>query len=199
MSGLSATAPTPAAMLARIRGAQAGMLAHGVALQVPPDLARAVGPGLTSTCLTDEAAAQIRQHVAHPPLAAALAISVFTGLSPEKVTAWRVPVPIQERADQVAVPTHGRPSPAIYTVPAPAQPIIDAAISYGRLRPSGRPLLHDGPVPAAHLHYAAASASIRLPGPEHDQRAPWHTLAAAWIVGEPLHPGYPHPHARAGA
>ncbi|MFD1546005.1 hypothetical protein [Nonomuraea guangzhouensis] len=70
-----------------LRGAQAGLLLHGLHLRLPPDVDRTGGPGTRQPPLTPAAAAQIRTHLNNPAHAGALAAYLATGL-----TAWELSV-----------------------------------------------------------------------------------------------------------
>jgi len=80
---LSATtwdSPTRLHTYARIRGMQAGFLWHGRDLLIRAPLRQLCGPGLTSVPFTLDIATRIRAQAAHPLVAAALAITYFTGI-----------------------------------------------------------------------------------------------------------------------
>ncbi|MEU7925074.1 hypothetical protein [Micromonospora sp. NPDC049107] len=74
---------------------------------------------------------RIRATIAHPVHAAALAVALFTGQSPDEVGAW----PIHALADGAAV-LRSAPltSRADYTVPPAARPLLAAARTFEQLR-----------------------------------------------------------------
>jgi hypothetical protein len=182
---LSGSSLTPSATVARLRGAQAGLLLHGVLLQVPAELARACGPGLTGPCVTEQLAGTIRQRLAHPRLAAALAIAAIAGRPAASITQRPIPLPPGHHGNLIEIATGG--SRAVYSVPGPAQPLIDAAAHYCRLRPRDEPHLLAG-VSAAQVQRAAEAVGVVLPSStDCDHRDPWHAMSAAWIVGDPVH------------
>lgn len=188
LTRLSGSALTPSATIARVRGAQAGMLLHGVALQVPAALAVEVGPGLTGTCVTEQTAAAIRRELAHPRLAAAVALTAVTGQPAEDVMGRPIPIPSEHRSDLISAGTGYGESP-YYGILAPAQPLIDAAIHFSKLRHNDEGHLLAG-FNAAEVRSAAKSVGVRLQAARAPlaRRYPWHTLSAAWIVGEPIAP-----------
>lgn len=184
LTRLSGSALTPSATIARVRGAQAGMLLHGVALQVPAALARETGPGLTGTCVTEQTAAAIRRKLAHPRLAAAVALTAVTGQSAEDVMGRPIPIPSEHRSDQISAGTGYGENPR-YCIPAPAQPLINAAMHFSELRRNDEGHLLAG-FNAVEVRSAAKLVGVRIRAAATLRRYPWHTLSAAWIVGEPL-------------
>jgi len=82
MSEMAAASPSRRHSIARLRGAQAGFLLHGLLLTLPDDLDDAGGPGLTGLPFTTGLASRVRDGVASPVHAAALAAALFTGLDP---------------------------------------------------------------------------------------------------------------------
>lgn len=79
--------PTRRHAVARLRGAQAGFLAHGMLLTVPTPqdlLGIQNGPGLNIP-MTSRLVDRIRDRVAHPVIAAGFATTLFTGIRPTRV------------------------------------------------------------------------------------------------------------------
>jgi len=190
LTRLSGTALTPSATIARVRGAQAGMLLHGVALQVPAALADETGPGLTGTCVTTQVAATIRRRLAHPRLAAAVTLTAVTGRSAQDLTGHEIPLPSAYLSDLINAGT-GYRGRAYYAIPPPARPMIDAAVHFSELRHNDEGHLLAG-LDAEQVRRAARSVGIVAALDEsagmqpQPRRLPWHTLAAAWIVGGAL-------------
>jgi hypothetical protein len=127
--------------LARLRGAQAGFRLHGFRLDVPPServLDVLSGPGLNAPLVTAQTAARIRAGVAHPVIAAGIAVVLITGvqalalasmpseaLSPQNDTlrlAWHPPNRTLVRASEVA--SRSPATTAVFHVPAAARPLL---------------------------------------------------------------------------
>jgi hypothetical protein len=186
---LAGTAARPAAALARIRGAQAGMFAGGISLQVPTDLASARGPGLSGVCVDADLVAAIRRGIANPHLAALLALAALTGLSAQELTVSSVTRADRPGFEFYGVRTRSLSLPAAYyRLPDPARPLLAAATSFlEHTRDPHRDLTKG--VGARLLDNAASAAGITLPAVAGPVRpvTPWHAQATAWYHGEALH------------
>lgn len=195
LAALVATAPDTAATIARIRGAQAALLVHGLALQVPPDLLHAAGPGLTGRMITTGDIAAIRAAIPHPQQAAAVAICMSTGLSPQQLL--RLPVLLGEDSekwdfDAGSFYTGRQPR---YVVPLPARPLVSAAALFGFRNDIGPAPLLEG-ITAEQVIAAAEAAALTLPAPpaslvDRSDR-PWHACSALWRIGHSLHATQPY-------
>jgi len=189
LSGLAVTSPVPAALIARVRGAQAGMLLHGVLLQVPLDLASAHGPGLTGIRVTEQITQRIRRALPNPRFAAAVAVAALTGARPSDV-ALNAVAPLPRHSSDLVTELGGwSASKAVYRVPLAAEPLLRAAAIFCALTRDPSPgslfaALHPDEVNAAA---AATGLSLGRPWSAGEPSHAWHAASAAWLVGEPLH------------
>jgi hypothetical protein len=178
--------------IARLRGAQAGFLLHGLLLMLPEDLPIADGPGLTSVPVTPEIAARIRAGVANPIHAAALAAALFTGLDPTGLTHTQISA-LSGDAAALSLFEPARPrqadadAPYVFFVPEPARPLLRAARTFLQLRgadPDKR-LLTAGI--GANAQYLAASTGQLPAGAagQHQRGARLLAHAGAVLVGRP--------------
>lgn len=196
LSELVADSPSRRHTVARLRGAQAGFLLHGLLLSLPENLFTAAsGPGLTSVPLTEGIAARIRAGVANPIHAAALAAALFTGLDPTSLA----PCPINALSDDCAaldllghVAGYELVGPAgMFFVPEAARPLLNAARTFLHLRGSNasKRLFSAGiGANATRLAASAISCQLPLPATPHPARDSWHIRARASWAGRPLHP-----------
>jgi hypothetical protein len=183
--------PTRRQTVARLRGAQAGFLAHGLLLTVPAarDMLDVLsGPGLSSVPVTRWLVDRIRGGVAHPVIAAGLAATLFTGMRP--------PALLHSRLDEDAVrviyrPTISRrPSPAaglpdsvitaIFPIPPAARPLLRAADHFARyaLPDARRRLFTPAAMTTEQITAAAAACRIIPPDQSADLVAPWQSRIA---------------------
>lgn len=183
LSEIAATSPARAATIARVRGAQAGLLLHGVCLQVPLELAEQRGPGLSGVHLSAQVAASIRREVANPLIAFALALTVVTGLTVEEVLAKVPAEPHAHSCELYASGGGALPTGAHYTIPLPARPILAAAFFQRQTCQPTSNLIAG--VTAEQVRQAAQQAEIDLPQPAGEPApAAWHTFARAWYVAD---------------
>lgn len=191
LSQLASSSPTRRHNIARLRGAQAGFLLHGLLLMLPGDLDSAGGPGLTGPPFTAELARRVRAGVASPVHAAALTAALFTGLDPRSLATIPVSA-LSEDAAALIVPIPQNPSTRVGTffVPEPARPLLRAARAFLQLRgtPPAKPLLSAGIGQHAHRVTASARAcGLAVPVTRHTLAQSWHLRADAWWVGTALH------------
>jgi hypothetical protein len=191
LSEMAAASPSRRHSIARLRGAQAGFLLHGLLLTLPDDLDDAGGPGLTGLPFTTELASCVRAGVASPVHAAALTAALFTGLDPPSLAAIPVSA-LSEDGTALIVPflQDQRTWPGAFFVPKPARPLLRAARAFLHLRgtPPTKPLLSGGIGPHAHHVTASARAcGLTLPVTHHTLAQSWHLRADAWWVGTALH------------
>src|ERR1035441_3209554 len=139
------------------------------------------GPGLNAPLVTAQTAALIRAGVAHPVIAAGIAVVLITGvqalalasmpseaLSPQNDTlrlAWHPPSRTLVRASEVA--SRSPATTAVFHVPAAARPLLQAARHFGRSSGHGtaRRLFATTPFSNERIAAAAASCKIPLPSP----------------------------------
>jgi hypothetical protein len=191
LSQLASSSPTRRHNIARLRGAQAGFLLHGLLLMLPSDLDSAGGPGLTGPPFTAELARRVRAGVASPVHAAALTAALFTGLDPPSLATIPVSA-LSEDAAALIVPIPQNPSTRVGTffVPEPGRPLLRAARAFLQLRgtPPAKPLLSAGIGQHAHRVTASARAcGLAVPVTRHPLAQSWHLRADAWWVGTALH------------
>jgi hypothetical protein len=188
--------------LARLRGAQAGFRRHGLMLSIPPShrlLDVLSGPGLNAPLVTTAAAGQIRAGVAHPVIAAGIAVVLITGVQPLALAStpwdalssgndalrltWQPPGRRLIPASLAA--TAGPATTAVFHVPAAARPLLQAARHFSRSAPGHRPA---GRLFAATLFTnerigaAAASCKITLPA-QPGLTAMWQTRVTCTRTG----------------
>ena len=180
--------------LARLRGAQAGFRLHGFRLDVPPServLDVLSGPGLNAPLVTAQTAARIRAGVAHPVIAAGIAVVLITGvqalalasmpseaLSPRNDTlrlAWHPPNRTLIRASEVA--SRSPATTAVFHVPAAARPLLQAARHFSRSSGHGTARRLFATTPFSNERIAAAAANCKIPLPSQQ------SLQAMWQIG----------------
>jgi hypothetical protein len=203
--------PTRQHTTALLRGAQAGFLAHGYLLDIPP-LTPLTGPGLTSHPITVAVAERIRANVTHPLTAAGVALALITGVGTNSLT--QLPVnAISADLDTVAIswpgrnwntPKRARPAlwisapdaaTAIFHVPAAARPLLHAAVTYHRLTrnpESEQQLLPSRFANPAALASAASHCQLPLRGHQPGLLGAWQLRISNQRIGPPIHP---EPHA----
>ncbi|MDJ0324327.1 hypothetical protein QMG61_11195 [Cryobacterium sp. PH31-AA6] len=215
LTGLVPDSPTRAHTLARLRGAQAGFLEHGLLLDVPParDLMDVLsGPGLNALPVSPDALQRIRTGVAHPMVAAGVATALFTGISPQGMSyatlaahrpdlvalrlAWRpqmtkmVPKLIKQTAPTVS-------TWAVFHVPVAARPLLRAAASFAiQQQPAAtRPRLFEPPAATnKRIQAAADHCQIALPVQPPTLEATWQIrVTCTQIDAPPVHTVASHP------
>lgn len=173
---LVSASPGRAHTIARLRGAQAAFLLHGMRLDLPPDLTYSVGPGLTTTRLDEGTVERIRARTGNPVDAAALTTVLFTGatvmelnaipcvsLTPEALI-FTGPIGCTRAADVY-----------VWVIPTSARPLLSAAREYQETRAHPNPKLLAGAVGGAghRLQATATQCGVTIPELHH-----WHH---SWI------------------
>lgn len=203
LSALVGEVADPEASVARVRGAQAGLLRHGLLLTVPDHLRDQPGPGFSGQVLTPEACRVLTAHLPYPLHAARAVLTVLIGVGGRDLDGvW-----LDDDDEHGAVVTHvGH----CYAVPPYARPVLHAARAYLRLEESVRtdPLLLTGTLGPCQftkpcrdrVGLALAACGLTAPGPASRGRAPsawrrpptgpWHAEARCEFVADPL-PGAP--------
>ncbi|MEU0156401.1 hypothetical protein [Micromonospora fulviviridis] len=179
LTALVHDSPTRQHTLALLRGVQAGFLLHGQWLAVPAP-GRLSGPGLTSTPMTADVVERIRAGVAHPLLAAGVALALFTGINLRSLRPLRADA-LPQPAHLVRIPfryddalaesrsTFGSGMPrhatAVVSVPHAARPLLRAARAYLLSRSADpRQRVFEGISPMIpRIEEAAAGCGIPLP------------------------------------
>ncbi|WP_040841868.1 hypothetical protein [Nocardia brevicatena] len=173
---LVSDSPGRAHTIARLRGAQAAFLLHGMRLDLPPDLTYSVGPGFTTTRLDEGTVERVRTRTGNPVDAAALTTVLFTGatvmelnaipcvsLTPEALI-FTGPIGCARAADVY-----------VWVIPTPARPLLHAAREYQETRAQPNPKLLAGAVGGAghRLQATATRCGVTIPELHH-----WHH---SWI------------------
>ncbi|MEV3961471.1 hypothetical protein AB0M34_11305 [Nocardia sp. NPDC050193] len=162
--------------VARLRGAQAGFLLHGMRLELPPDLNYSVGPGLTTVRVEDSTIDQIRERTTNPVDAAALATVLCTGAT--TVELGSVPCTGLTRDGLVFTGPIGYMQAAdlyVWVLPSPVRTLLHEACAYQQARPEPAPKLFAGGIGGAgrRLRQTAARCAVTMPDLHH-----WHH---SWI------------------
>jgi len=215
LTGLVHDSPTRAHTLARLRGAQAGFLAHGLLLGVPSarDLMNVLsGPGLNTLPVSPDALQRIRTGVAHPMVAAGVATALFTGIS---TRATRHATLADQHPNPAALRVTWRPqitkttpnlinqtaptfsTPAFFHVPAAARPLLRAAADFAMQQPSAAARERIFAPPAVTNERVQASADhcqIALPVQPPTLEATWQIrVTCTHIDAPPVHAARSHP------
>ncbi|MBF6465752.1 hypothetical protein IU427_11275 [Nocardia beijingensis] len=176
LGSLVADSPGRGHTITRLRGAQAAFLLHGLRLDLPPDLAYSVGPGLTTVPTDDDLIARIRARTADPVDAAALATALFTGATAMELNA--IPT-VALAADALIFNgpigyTHA-PDLYVWVIPPAARPVLYDARVQQEARPASNGKLFAGAIGGAgfRLRRLAAACEVTLPDLYH-----WHH---SWI------------------
>ena len=199
LSALVAEVAEPEASVARVRGAQAGFLRHGLHLSVPDHLRDQQGPGLGGQVLDSEACERIAAHLPHPVHAALAALTVLIGAGARDCSDVLLDATCADDARVTYLATS-------YAVPPAARPLINAARAYHRLERGShgsdfrlscterscqltKPCREQISYALAACGLDTVSASTGGRAPTAWQQAPtgpWHAEAACWFVADPL-------------
>ncbi|MGW5383460.1 hypothetical protein [Nocardia sp. NPDC003963] len=162
--------------IARLRGAQAGFLLHGMRLDLPSDLNYSVGPGLTSVHIDNRTVEQIRARTTNPVDAAALATMLCTGATAVELGS----VPCTALTPDALVFTgpigYGQAADVyVWVVPPPVRDLLNQARAYQESRARPAPKLFAGAIGGAgrQLRRTAARCGMTIPDLHH-----WHH---SWI------------------
>ena len=194
--------PTPRHTLAMLRGVQAGFLLHGFWLTMPR-LDGLCGPGVTSRPVTADVVERIRAGVAHPVLAAGVALAMFTGLrlislrslafNTMRPDCQTVAIPFAynelSRANRIKVTKVPARAAVVFYVPTAARPLLQAAREYMR-RHSGREypwMFHLFSPMIDAIEQAAARCGLELPGKTEPVDQAWQLRVRWSALGEPVH------------
>ncbi|MEU6189353.1 hypothetical protein [Nocardia sp. NPDC047038] len=176
LGGLVADSPSRGHTITRLRGAQAAFLLHGMRLDLPPDLAYSVGPGLTTVPIDDDLVARVRARTADPVDAAAIVTALFTGATAMELNA----IPCVALAADALIfngpigYTHA-PDLYVWVIPPSARPLLYEARVHQESRPTPNTKLFAGAIGGAgfRLRRLAAACEVTLPDLYH-----WHH---SWI------------------
>ncbi|QDQ95297.1 hypothetical protein FND50_34165 [Rhodococcus sp. WB9] len=137
LGALAADSPSRGHTVARLRGAQRGLHMHGIRVELPPNLAFSVGPGLTTVPVTEQTADRIRSVIPSPTHAAALAALLCTGSPAPHLASIPVSALTSDAGALVLSGAVGRRHyrhPTAHPIPAAARPLLAAARTYVQLR-----------------------------------------------------------------
>ncbi|MGW0827191.1 hypothetical protein [Streptomyces sp. NPDC002845] len=200
LSRLTVSSPSLEHTVARVRGAQAGLLTRSVLLNVPDDLTRRAGPGITTVPLTPRTVHTITTHLPNPLRAAAIAALLFTGTAAPLLAMTQIAgVGVGDQATHITIDRDARinigvpPTPRhLYAVPHRARPLLAAALEFRRRTPR---------TAAAHGLFAncfgttprfealIADAGLPVPALNHPHTDDdWHTAARGWHLHTPTLP-----------
>nr|WP_063131819.1 hypothetical protein [Nocardia fusca] len=167
-----ADSPGANTTVTRLRGVQTALALHGVDLELPPNLAYSVGPGLTSTLVDQDVADRIRAHTVNPAYAAAAAVQLFTGATLKELKA--IPCVAFAIDALIYASPIGIADPAplcVWPVPPAARPLLEAAWLFQTTRPEPSDKLLTGGIGALGqiLRDTLTSAGLITPA-----RHGWH-------------------------
>ncbi|MFH8224738.1 hypothetical protein ACH4C2_37015 [Streptomyces sp. NPDC018057] len=201
LSRLTVSSPSPAHTVARVRGAQAGLLSCAVLLNVPDELTQCAGPGITTVPLTARTVHTITTHLPNPLRAAAIAALLCTGTATGLLAMTQI-AGVDEQATRIAIDRDGRinigaPPTArhLYAIPPRARPLLAAALAFRRRTPRTAPahgLFANCFGTTPRLEALIADAGLPVPALNHPRTGgDWHTAARAWHLHTPPVPA-PH-------
>ncbi|MGV9541887.1 hypothetical protein [Nocardia beijingensis] len=176
LGSLVADSPSRGHTITRLRGAQAAFLLHGLRLDLPPDLAYSVGPGLTTVPVDDDLVARVRARTADPVDGAALITALFTGATAMELNA----IPCVALTTDALIfngpigYTHA-PDLYVWVIPPSARTLLYEAREHQESRPTPNTKLFAGAIGGAgfRLRRLAAACEVTLPDLYH-----WHH---SWI------------------
>lgn len=180
LTALVTESPTERHTLALLRGAQHGFTLHGYRLALPPQFPHMVGPGLTTGPFTAETASLIRDRIAHPVRAGALAAALLTGAG--YGTLVSIPITaLSDRADVLLLGSRRRAEPGAHAIAHAARPLLAAARTFQALR-GGQPhhALFRGGLggKGSFVRQSAAACGLTLPA-RHRWDTQWLSTVAA--------------------
>ncbi|MEU1523972.1 hypothetical protein ABZ413_17400 [Nocardia rhamnosiphila] len=181
LTALVADSAGPHCTLTRVRAAQAALQLHGWRLDLP-NLAYAVGLGLTTTPLTTALITRIRTEVSSPIRAAALVLALFTGATFGELSMIYI-----DHLDPTNTLLDTGRHRRIYVVPPISRPLLAAAAIHARLtKPDRRGLfVASTGSQGGKLRSAADHCRIVLPSR--------HSWTDTWISSIRVRPYHPPP------
>ncbi|MCX4474858.1 hypothetical protein OOK44_38630 [Streptomyces cellulosae] len=198
LARLTVSSPSREHTVARIRGAQAGLLTRSVLLNVPDDLTRRTGPGITTLPLTPRAVHTITTHLPNPLRAAAIAALLFTGTTTSLLAMTQI-AGVDEGTTRITIDREGRinvgaPPTArhLYAIPPRARPLLRAALEFRRRTPRTAPghgLFANCFGTTLRLKALLADSGLAVPALDHPHGGDdWHTAAHGWYLHAPTLP-----------
>lgn len=195
LARLTVLSPSPQHTLARVRGAQAGLLSCAVLLEVPDDLSAHGGPGITTVPFTARVEHALNARLPNPSRAAAMAALLFTG-TPISLLSMTQIESVHAQGAVLAIDRDSRtnigepPGPRhMYAVPPRARPLIRAAQDFRRRTPhtAEHYSLFANCFNTFRLDNLSADVGFPIPAVTHPGTAPdWHTAARCWHLNSPL-------------
>ncbi|WP_156426263.1 hypothetical protein [Nocardia jinanensis] len=162
--------------IARLRGAQAGFLLHGMRLDLPADLNYSVGPGLTTAHIDSGTVEWIRAHTSNPADAAAVATVLCTGATTVELGSVPCTALTQDALVFTGPIGYGQAADVyVWVVPPPVLALLHDARAYQEARAYPAPKLFAGAIGGAgrRLRRSAAGCGVTVPDLHH-----WHH---SWI------------------
>ncbi|MEU7632587.1 hypothetical protein AB0C34_21760 [Nocardia sp. NPDC049220] len=176
LGDLVVDSPSRGHTITLLRGAQAAFLLHGLRLELPPDLAYSVGPGLTTTPIDHESIARIWARTTNPVHAAVIATVLFTGATVIELNA----IPCVALTTDALIfngPIGYTRAPDLYVwvIPPLVRPLLQAARFYQEASDTPNRKLFAGAIGGAgrRLRDIAAACEVTIPELHH-----WHH---SWI------------------
>ncbi|WP_280497891.1 hypothetical protein [Nocardia asiatica] len=182
-----ADSPGPYTTVTRLRGVQAGFALHGIRLELPPNLAYSVGPGLTTTVVDQQLVDRIRARTAGPAHAAAVAVQLFTGATVKELKALPcVAFAINALIYTSPVDPADPAQLCVWPVPPAARPLLEAALLFQATRPEPSGQLLTGAVGALGqvLQDTFTVTGLTIPA-RHPWRYGWLPQTAMLWTGRP--------------
>ncbi|RRQ26220.1 hypothetical protein DK926_19705 [Rhodococcus sp. Eu-32] len=200
LGGLVVDSPGRADTVTRLRGAQAAFKRYGLELALPPHLNYMVGVGLTSIPVTEQLVARIRERIANPVRAAALATILFTGATYRELTYLPQDTVVGDTMVFRTTRVVAHPTDlGVWVIPASIRPLLRAATALPAFacRPRRTPPVrrrdrqHRRPAPARPPLRSDNSRSAPLAprlAPQHRRTQPGRMLRMQRHGAEMTHP-----------
>lgn len=168
----SSTVPGRADTVTRLRGAQAAFERYDLELALPPHLNYMVGVGLTSIPVTEQLVARIRERIANPVRAAALATILFTGATYRELTYLPQDTVVGDTMVFRTTRVVAHPTDlGVWVIPASIRPLLRAATLFHHSRADREEphLFADAIGNTGALHLLARLCGVTIPALH-----PWH-------------------------
>ncbi|MFF3396196.1 hypothetical protein ACFYW1_35440 [Streptomyces sp. NPDC002669] len=198
LARLTVSSPSTQHTVARVRGAQAGFLAHALLLNVPDNLVSCAGPGITTVPLTPRVVHTITVRLPNPLRAAAIAALLFTGTDTSLLSMTQI-ASVDKDGTTAAIDRDSRinigepPGPRhLYAVPPRARPLLRAAVEFRRRTPrtaDNHGLFANCFGTTPRFDALIADAGLPIPALANGHSGDdWHTAARCWHLHTPTPP-----------
>lgn len=195
LARLTTLSPSSQHTLARVRGAQAGFLSQALLLDVPDDMAKRGGPGITTVPITPRVEDILDTQLPNPLRAAAVAALLFTGTDQSLLSMTQL-MSVDDRISRLAIDRDSRiyvgvpPGPRhMYAIPPRARPLIFAALEFRRRSP--HTAAHHGLFAncfgtVGRFDHLVRDADLHIPAVLHPHPTEdWHTAVRCWHLNTP--------------